>query len=84
MNIVRRTLYFARRSFDRADDMIFLRIEEGAAKWALRDLRREDETSENGSVLLAFIVLTSKATNEHPTHFYINSASFVLRRKRDT
>lgn len=34
--------------------MIFLRIEDGAAKWALRDLRREDETSETETILLAF------------------------------
>ena len=78
MDSIRRTLYFVRRSFDRADDMIFLRIEEGAAKWALRDLRREDETSETECVLLAFahaMVLTSKATNDHPPYFSITFVS---------
>ena len=40
-----RTLCLARRSFDSAEDMILRRMEDGAEKWALRDLRREEETS---------------------------------------
>jgi len=39
------TLCLERSSFERAEDIILRRIEEGAAKWALRDLRREEETS---------------------------------------
>jgi hypothetical protein len=45
IEILPRTLCFPLSSFDSADDIIFLRIEEGAAKCALRDLRREEETS---------------------------------------
>jgi len=41
----RHTLCLPRSSFESADDIIFLRIEEGAEKCALRDLRREEETS---------------------------------------
>jgi hypothetical protein len=37
-------LCLVRTSFERAEDIILLRIEEGAAKWALRDLRLEEET----------------------------------------
>lgn len=40
-----RTLYLARSSFDKDEDMILRRMEEGAAKCALRDLRLEEETS---------------------------------------
>jgi len=40
-----RVLYFPRSSLDREDDMIFLRTDEGAEKWALRDLRRDEEVS---------------------------------------
>lgn len=42
---MRRTLCLERSSFERAEDMILRRIEEGAAKCALRDLRLEEETS---------------------------------------
>lgn len=41
----RHTLYFPRKSFERGEDMILRRTEEGALKCALRDLRREEETS---------------------------------------
>ena len=40
-----RTLCLARRSFERAEDMILRRMDEGAEKCALRDLRLDDETS---------------------------------------
>ena len=40
-----RTWYLLRNSFDSDDDMILRRTEEGAEKWSLRDLRREEETS---------------------------------------
>ena len=40
-----RTLYLPRSSRERAEDMIFLRTDEGAEKCALRDLRRDEETS---------------------------------------
>jgi hypothetical protein len=40
-----RTLCLARSSFERAEDIILRRMDEGAEKWALRDLRREEETS---------------------------------------
>ena len=40
-----RTLCLARRSFERAEDMILRRMDEGAEKCALCDLRREEETS---------------------------------------
>lgn len=43
--IVGQTLCLFRRSFERADDIILRRIEEGAAKCALRDFRREEEIS---------------------------------------
>ena len=43
------TLYLARRSLARVEDMILRRIEDGAEKWALRDLRRDEETSGAGS-----------------------------------
>lgn len=39
------TLYLPLRSFERGDDIIFRLIEEGAAKCALRDFRREEEVS---------------------------------------
>ena len=39
------TLYLFRSSFDSAEDMIFRRTDDGAEKWALRALRREEETS---------------------------------------
>lgn len=39
------TLCLPRSSFESAEDMILRRMEEGAEKCALRDLRREDETS---------------------------------------
>jgi hypothetical protein len=40
-----RTWYLLRNSFDSDDDIILRRTEEGAEKWCLRDLRREEETS---------------------------------------
>lgn len=40
-----RTLYFARSSLERGEDMILRRMDEGAVKCALRDLRREEEAS---------------------------------------
>jgi hypothetical protein len=43
--------------------MIFLRIDDGAAKCALRDLRREDETSETEDILLAF------SSTPHPKRY---------------
>lgn len=39
------TLCLARSSLDNAEDMIFRRMEEGAEKCALRDLRRDEEVS---------------------------------------
>lgn len=45
--INRRTLCLPRSSFDSGADIILRRIEEGAAKCALRALRREEETSMN-------------------------------------
>ena len=39
------TLYFPLSSLEREDDMIFLRTEDGAEKWALRDLRLAEEVS---------------------------------------
>lgn len=47
---VEHTLCLARSSLERAEDMILRRIEEGAEKWALRDLRREDETSRENRI----------------------------------
>lgn len=43
--MIERTLYCVRRSLARAEDMILRRMDEGAEKCALRDLRREEETS---------------------------------------
>ena len=40
-----RTWYLLRNSFDRDEDIIMRRIEEGAEKCLLRDLRLEEETS---------------------------------------
>lgn len=40
-----RVLCLALRSFERPEDIILRRTEEGAEKCALRDLRREEETS---------------------------------------
>ena len=40
-----RTLCLPRSSFERAEDIILRRMEEGAEKCALRDLRREEEVS---------------------------------------
>jgi hypothetical protein len=40
-----RTWYLLRNSFDSDDDMILRRTEEGAEKWSLRDLRREEDMS---------------------------------------
>lgn len=45
MKGTRRTWYLLRNSFDSDEDMILRRIEEGAEKCSLRDLRREEETS---------------------------------------
>lgn len=42
---VGRTLYLVRSSLESEEDMILRLTEEGAAKCALRDLRREEETS---------------------------------------
>ena len=42
---LRRTLCLPRSSFDRDEDMILRRTDEGASKCALRALRREEETS---------------------------------------
>ena len=39
------TLYFTRSSFERDEDMILRRIDEGAEKCALRDLRRDEARS---------------------------------------
>ena len=39
------TLYFPRSSFESAEDMILRRTDEGASKWSLRLLRREDAKS---------------------------------------
>ena len=50
---VERTLYLPRRSFASEDDMILRRTEEGAEKCALRDLRREEETSGHRKGMLA-------------------------------
>ena len=38
-------MYFARSSLESEEDMILRLTEEGAEKCALRDLRREEETS---------------------------------------
>ncbi len=55
------TLCLLRRSLERAEDMILRRIEEGAAKWALRDLRREEETS-----VVQFSQYPLQKPNRHP------------------
>lgn len=44
-NSIGLTLYLPLSSFEREDDMIFRLMEEGAAKCALRDFRREEEVS---------------------------------------
>lgn len=51
-----RTPCLVRKSFDNGDDIIFLRICEGALKWRFRDLRAEEDT--NG---LTFIIKTLRA-----------------------
>ena len=38
-------MYFPLSSLEREDDMIFLRTEDGAEKWALRELRLAEEIS---------------------------------------
>lgn len=53
-----RTLYLVRSSLDKGDDMILRRTEEGAEKCALRDLRREDETSGLNFILILRTTLT--------------------------
>ena len=46
-------MYFPRSSLDKGDDIILRRTEEGALKWALRDLRREEETSVEHTIVIS-------------------------------
>ena len=57
-----RTWCLLRNSFDNDEDMILRRTEDGAEKWCLRDLRREDETSTE-TLESAHLSLASR----HPT-----------------
>lgn len=68
--------------------MILRRIEEGAAKWALRDLRREEETSicnRNRRVRNLFFQSrsSSKCEATHPTQISIASIQTSLRSSID-
>jgi hypothetical protein len=62
-----------RNSFDSDDDMILRRTEEGAEKWCLRDLRREEETSmevenQHPHPVKPGIKTTSEAQTVNPPH----------------
>jgi hypothetical protein len=64
--------------------MILRRIEEGAAKWALRDLRREEETSicnrkRRVRILFSQSRSSSKCQATHPTQ--ISTASIQTTQK---
>lgn len=64
------TLCLPRSSFDRGADIILRRTDEGAAKCALRALRREEETSVNKNINCQNRVSsTSTRCQSHPTWF---------------
>jgi hypothetical protein len=50
---------------DRAEDIILRRMEEGVEKWALRDFRREDDTSGTGVSRIQY----RRQTNEPSLNF---------------
>ena len=70
------TLCLLRRSLERAEDMILRRIEEGAAKWALRDLRREEETSvvQYSQYPLQNPKSSSESPKSHPSQIFAKIA----------
>ena len=79
----KRTLYLPRSSFERADDIILRRMEEGAEKWALRAFRREEETSVTETILQRLCFnWSSKLVMYHPTGFSTKNRRFTEKRER--
>jgi hypothetical protein len=64
-------LYFARSSLESEDDIILRRMDEGAEKWALRDLRRDEDVSKRWNMVNSVLAIQPSQAPSSPKTAYL-------------